>query len=333
MVTRTRNGRALRAPLVLLALLVILTAALLVLAGGDRTAVVRAAPCVPTTVNVPGDGVDGDCDGAIDEEAFDGTDNDGDCVGTPPPAPPGPCSISGGVDEDLAAFNELIYIPHPALVQCTSSPPVPPLAPTVGAGCTTPSTEPYGPPFVGSQASAFAPFPGGGKTLVVSDMVHHEATVTANTAGGHGLTITFGDLSFITCQRTIIAVDGDGNGIVDSYVEAAQSVTGLSLTPPPYVPVAQSPFVPVALGTMKTVHLTVHQIAPGEYAVTCDIDGVVVTGTAIVPSQTVLLGAIYSINLAVFDAAASSPLPFAEAPASGIFSGFSLRVPRRPSAA
>jgi len=30
-------------------------------------------------------------------------------------------------------------------------------------------------------------------------------------------------------------------------------------------------------------------------------------------------------NLAVFDAAASSPLPFAEAPASGIFSGFFQR--------
>jgi hypothetical protein len=158
----------------------------------------------------------------------------------------------------------------------------------------------------------------------VSDIVHHTVTITANTAGGHGLTITFGDLHFITCQRHIIAVDGDGNGVVDFYLEAAQSVTGLSLTPPPYVPVAESPFVPVALGTTKTVHLTVHQIAPGEYAVTCDIDGVVVTGTAIVPSQTLLLGTVYSINLAVFDAVANSPLPFAEAPASGTFSGFSL---------
>eukprot|EP00058_Branchiostoma_floridae_P004052 XP_002589540.1 hypothetical protein BRAFLDRAFT_97038 [Branchiostoma floridae] len=45
-----------------------------------------AAPCSPTAAG-PGDGLDNDCDGRIDEELLDGQDNDGD----------------GDVDEDLAA--------------------------------------------------------------------------------------------------------------------------------------------------------------------------------------------------------------------------------------
>jgi hypothetical protein len=49
--------------------------------------------------------IDNDGDTLVDLDWYDGVDNDGDCIGTPPVWPATACSTSGGVDEDLADFE------------------------------------------------------------------------------------------------------------------------------------------------------------------------------------------------------------------------------------
>ena len=284
---------------------------------GNGNLIFDPLPCVPSAnfgFFPAGDGIDSDCDGAIDEEAFDGADNDFD----------------GLIDEDLAAFAILDYFsPNAAFPNCIPTPPPgPPPAATVTVDCATTSTAlqpPAGLSFTGTLAAAGAPFPGGAKTLAVSDTVIHEATVTAFTAGSHGVSVGF-QPGFINCQRLIVPVDGDGNGTVDFHVEAALLNSGAFPDPATFVGVL-SPFVPTALGTTKIVHLEALTIAPGLYDVTCDIDGVVVTSTVALPSQTVQQGVVLSANVAIFDAFNGVDLPFAEAPASASFSGFLLLDP------
>ena len=159
----------------------------------------------------------------------------------------------------------------------------------------------------------------------MSNSVKDQAAVSAHTAGAHGIGVSFegnGFIRFIQCVRLIVAVDGDGNGSVDFHAEAAGSFSGIVADRATEMQLAVSPFAAATLGATKAVRLTVHKAASGVYNVTCKVDDAVISGTALLPSQKVIAAFVVSDNLAVFDAVANAPLPFAEAPASGTFTDF-----------
>lgn len=285
-------------------------------------------PCVPTPDTFPfGDGVDNDCDDAIDEEFLNGIDDD--------------VPLDGLIDEDNALTTPGAYIGNPEFPLCTStlaSLPQPSPASTsvdclVRDANGAPSTA-LGPPFTGALAAAAASLPGGVKELAVGDSVTHTAAVTALAAGNHGVDVAFDGPNgpFITCSRLIFPVDPTGDGLVDGYSERVNSTAGIFPDAATFVDVAFSPFVFTPgpfTPTTKVASLTVLKTAPGTYAVTCDIDGIVVTGSASLPSQTVAFGVVFSGNTGIV--VGGVPGPLAEAAASARFTGFALFDPPGPA--